>query len=80
MSGLHKLVYQMVSNPTVMNDVAQNPSLIARKFDLSPSEIRVLSTFSNNGQLALQPLLSQQTLQRATANLMESLWIPPGWP
>lgn len=80
MSGLHKLVYQMVSNPTVMEDVTHNPSAIAQKFELSPAEIRVLSTFSSNGQLALQPLLSPQTLQRATTNLIESLWIPPGWP
>lgn len=80
MSSLHELVYQMASNPGVLNDIAQNSPVIAKKFNLSPAEIRVLSTFSNNGQLAFQPLLSVQTLQRAAVNLIESVWVPPDWP
>lgn len=80
MSSLHELVYQMASNPHILRDMAQNIPSFATKFNLSPVEVRVLSTFSNNGQAALQPLLSAKDLKHRVSNILEGVWVPPEFP
>jgi len=76
MSSLSKVVYNIVSNPNTLIDLAQNPQILKDKFNLSHNEVVALkSIFSDHN--SLHHLLSAETLKKAAQGLLEKAWIPP---
>lgn len=76
MNNLHKVIYQIVSNPNILTDFTQNSQKFMNKFDLSHNEmVSLKSVLVNHG--TLQQLTSPETIKQATKSAMMSAWIIP---
>lgn len=72
MDTLHEVVYQIVSNPTLLTEITQNAHVLLDKFNLSPLEANSLLALVQDGN-TIHTLLSVENLtQASTANV----WVP----
>jgi hypothetical protein len=76
MSSLHEVIYQIVLNPQILANLAQNSQAFMEQFNLYPSEVAALKSIPAD-QAALQLFLSPESLKRAVLDTGLYAWIPP---
>jgi hypothetical protein len=72
MSALHQVVYQIVSNPTLLAEIVQNTSVIFERFNLAATEAQTLLVVLQDSE-TLSSLLSGDYLPHPSP---DQPWIP----
>ena len=72
MNTLHEVVYQIVSNPVLLAEIAQNGQAVIGRFNITPAEVQAISAIIQDGE-SIFDLLVNDFIPHPSP---EQQWVP----